>query len=433
MAKKEGEPPVPPEKEGRKAVRFSARPPPRFVKGSDFNLWVQRLELYFKEADVPAEKRGEELVSLLEDDAFRIVSQLGFIGSDGVEYDAVKTCLKEQPQQPLLVQGAQSTVEELALQAQQLSQQLSKLQAGREVGENKSSPRRAIDCWNCKKTGHVRRNCPQRQERSRDGRKDRSVKYTSAVACTLTLQGMVERRPTRMLVDTGSSVTLLHERVWNHIAGGKKLNASQCPVMAVNGESLSLCGQTKVDLMVGRHIRSHTVLVVQGMTQECLLGTDFLEQYQCVIDVRGRTMTIEGETIPLDRMSGRCMATCHVFVQETTVIPPYHEVRVQVQLEDENTNGDYVGLFQSETEMSTHHGLLFACSVSPVHNGKAVVQLVNPSSVPATLHSQEKVGQMSSLMEELDGVNMVEPALCKINGLSDAVFYKAYFLVLEFH
>ncbi|KAL5501942.1 hypothetical protein EMCRGX_G008625 [Ephydatia muelleri] len=51
---------------------------------------------YFKEADVPAEKRGEELVSLLEDDAFRIVSQLGFIGSDEVEYDAVTTCLKEQ-------------------------------------------------------------------------------------------------------------------------------------------------------------------------------------------------------------------------------------------------------------------------------------------------------------------------------------------------
>ena len=51
-----------------------------------------------------------------------------------------------------------------------------------------------------------------------------------------------------MLVDTGSSVTLLHERVWNDIAGGKKLNASQCPVMAVNGESLSLCGQTRLTL-----------------------------------------------------------------------------------------------------------------------------------------------------------------------------------------
>ena len=202
---------------------------------------------------------------------------------------------------------------------------------------------------------------PQRQERSSDGRKDRSVKYASAMACTLTLQGMVNRQPTCMLV-CRSSGTLLHERVWNDSACAKKLNTSQCPVMTVNGESLSLCGQTKVDLKVGRCVRSHTILVVQGVTQEYLQGTDFLEQYQCVIDVRGKggTMIMEGETIQLDRMSGRCMATCHVFVQETTVIPPYHEVRLQVQLEDENTNGDYVELIQPETEMSTHHGLRFA-------------------------------------------------------------------------
>ena len=44
------------------------------------------------------------------------------------------------------------------------------------------------------------------------------MKYTSAVACTLILQGMVGGRPTRMLVDTGSSVTLVHEKVWNDIS-----------------------------------------------------------------------------------------------------------------------------------------------------------------------------------------------------------------------
>ena len=115
---------------------------------------------------------------------------------------------------------------------------------------------------------------PQWQERyssTSNGRKDRSVKYyLSAVAYMLKMQGMVERRPTRTLVDTGSSVTctLLHERVWNDIACGKKFKASQCPVMAVNGESLSLCGQTNVDLMMGKHVRCHTVLIVQGITME---------------------------------------------------------------------------------------------------------------------------------------------------------------------
>ena len=38
-------------------------------------------------------KEGQELVSLLEDDAFRIVSQMGLLCADTVEYAAVKTCL----------------------------------------------------------------------------------------------------------------------------------------------------------------------------------------------------------------------------------------------------------------------------------------------------------------------------------------------------
>ena len=54
------------------------RPPAWFCKGvHDFTLWIQRVELYLKEANVPDEKKGQELVSLLEDDAFRIVSQMG--------------------------------------------------------------------------------------------------------------------------------------------------------------------------------------------------------------------------------------------------------------------------------------------------------------------------------------------------------------------
>ena len=72
--------------------RFSVRPPARLVAGTDFTLWIQRVELYMKEAEIPDE--GQELVSLLEDDAFRIVSQMGLLCADKVEYTAVKMCLQ---------------------------------------------------------------------------------------------------------------------------------------------------------------------------------------------------------------------------------------------------------------------------------------------------------------------------------------------------
>ena len=84
--------------------------------------------------------------------------------------------------------------------------------------------------------------------------------FTSAVACTLTLQGAVEGHPTVMLVDTGSSVRILHENIWKKAVKGKKeLKQATCPVMAVNGESLPLCGQAEVTLLVGSYSGVHKV------------------------------------------------------------------------------------------------------------------------------------------------------------------------------
>ena len=77
----------------QRATQFIVRPPTRFVTGTDFTLWIQRVELYMKEAAIPEEKKGQELISLLEDDAFRIVSQMGLLCADTVEYAAMKTCL----------------------------------------------------------------------------------------------------------------------------------------------------------------------------------------------------------------------------------------------------------------------------------------------------------------------------------------------------
>ena len=82
----------------RTVTRYSVRPPSRFVgKGADFRLWIQRVELYFREADIPRDKRGQELASLLDDEPFRIVSQMGLLRVDsGIDYAAVKECLEKQ-------------------------------------------------------------------------------------------------------------------------------------------------------------------------------------------------------------------------------------------------------------------------------------------------------------------------------------------------
>ena len=508
----------------RRVTRYSVRPPSRFAgKGADFRLWMQRVELYFMEAEVPEDKRGQELASLLDDEPFRIVSQMGLLNFySGIDYAAVKECLEKQfapsgiqlEWQRKFHTGQQGQAESLiefsarlrmlvdkaypswaaeerlelvrnqfihgilssSIQLKLLQEQVDTLEAAIELAcrlesvesalksfqtaktaagvtttldcsegagagphadsgsyqelvaqvkslsqqldtfrKGKTGPRSFRgSCWECGRPGHVRRNCPQRRrDQNTKDRGDRSVQFTSAVACTLTLRGAVEGHPTVMLVDTGSSVTILHESIWKMAVKGKKeLKQATCPVMAVTGESLPLCGQAEVNLQVGSYSGVHNVLVVRDMTQQCLLGTDFLEQCHCIINMGAKTLTIGGMKQQVPLLSGKKGTACHVAVQETTVIPPLHQVRLPVHRETDNDFlEDGMGLFEPKPVFSDDHsGLLVAHSVSRVSSqGDTVIQLMNVTSTPISVYAGERVGMLSLLQEE-NSANAVKPS-----------------------
>ena len=88
-------------------------------------------------------------------------------------------------------------------------------------------------CWNCNSRGHVRKDCPKnahgrRQLKcwecgelghaQRDCLKRRGV--VQAVSSSMMIQGEVAGRLTRMLIDTGSGVTLIREDVWRDVLKG---------------------------------------------------------------------------------------------------------------------------------------------------------------------------------------------------------------------
>ena len=108
------------------------------------------------------------------------------------------------------------------------------------------------------------------------------------------VDGQVEGRRTRLLVDTGSAVTILREDVWQEAVSGlqRRLETATQPVVAANGEELQLVGQSPVSLQVGGLRVSHTVLVARRVTQECLLGADFLSRHGCVVDLRDNVLRI---------------------------------------------------------------------------------------------------------------------------------------------
>ena len=516
-------------------VRVSARPPAKFSSTSDFTLWIQRFELYLSEANVPAGKRARELVSLLDDEPFRVVSQLGLVTTD--DYEATKEELRRQfapagnevewqyqlqtrrqrageslagfagelrmltdraypgwePKQRLemarnhFVQGVRSPTIQLALmkekpvsfekalelaQAQEAVEAAQRRLQGRQAavlsssfgaepveeaaetnalhGQTTRQPsdqlqdlarqvRQLTDtvarlsarsggdhdggraqrpwqqrgrgppvCWGCRERGHLRRNCPHRgtgQEQSRvsDGRRAKGT-LSLATDAALSVSGRIEQRETKMLVDTGSAVTIVREDAWREAVGGalqRPLGPATYPVVAANGEQLDLCGESEVTLRVGGIQANYSVLVARNITQECLLGSDFLQKFGCIIDLQSHSLSAGGKEIPLLLNGSPQAISCHVSCLATTVVPGGHRLLLPVQLPRSHDPGPAysTGLLEPRLEFMERHGVLVAHSLSRVENGQAVADILNLSPAPVTIHQHERVATFQPMEE----------------------------------
>lgn len=72
-------------------VKMSLRPA-RFSPESDLDSWLKRFEKYVKQIKIPKEQWTDELLPLLDDKPFRVVTQQGLI--DSTDYEAVISCLR---------------------------------------------------------------------------------------------------------------------------------------------------------------------------------------------------------------------------------------------------------------------------------------------------------------------------------------------------
>ena len=518
-----------------RVVRMSLRPPPRFGAKGDWKLWLSRFEMYATQAKIAKDSWSKELLSLLEDEPYRMVTHHGLAQTG--DYDAVCDCIqrsyaplgselewqlkvrtrvqkvgeslmefcgalrgmadkafpawpaeqlqdllrnqfiqgvlsssvqlalmKEEPKtlddalklacKHEMVETAQkhlqmlrqkevvastegessnselvtatyrrdrerSEVETLRREVQRLSEKLKGGQRGR-VDNSEEREKTGPVCWNCKSRGHVRKDCPKnahgrRQFKcwecgelghaQRDCLKRRGV--VQAVSSSMMIQGEVAGRLTRMLIDTGSGVTLIREDVWRDVLKGggygyhlKDLNH---PVVTANGQQLNLLGQVELPLHIGSIHTNFPVLVASQLTQECLIGADFLSKFNCQLDLGAGVLVAGTEALSMetDRKSRSPVGVCDVQLIEHVEVPGSSQMRILAAC-----NGGLCGvngsvLLEPNVAFMERHGLMVARSVSFVSKGskEVVVQLLNPSSFPIVLHKQEVVGTLHSLDE----------------------------------
>ena len=78
-----------------KVVRYCARPAAKFSSKADWELWIMRFDARdAEEAKIADDDRGKELLSLLDDEPFRLVYQNGLVETK--DFKAVQDCLQLQ-------------------------------------------------------------------------------------------------------------------------------------------------------------------------------------------------------------------------------------------------------------------------------------------------------------------------------------------------
>ena len=221
---------------------------------------------------------------------------------------------------------------------------------------------------------------------------------SAAVSSQLTVKGSTGGHEINILVDTGSGVTLIREEVWKQIhakALGTTLQPVLHSVVTASGEKLNLLGETNVEVTIGEVSEYHFILVAQHLTQECLLGTDFLSQYGCVVDLWRHVIIAGGKDVPLvDRSEEKDnLLVCLVSVSESVEIPASCQMRLTATVSGGRSwPASENGIVEPLAKFMNEYGLLVACSLSPVISGHITIQVLNPSPAPVMVSKNVSVG-----------------------------------------
>ncbi|KAL5516105.1 hypothetical protein EMCRGX_G001376 [Ephydatia muelleri] len=175
----------------------------------------------------------------------------------------------------------------------------------------------------------------RRPERERDEKASDGQRSPRSVTCwNCGRRGHLGQGTASLIVDTGAGITLLRRDVWKGDLNGKLLPWYGCKLVGANGGTLNVVGMVRaMQLGLGGKMFAVDTVIVESLTSEGILGLDFLEKYECIIDAANGVLTLgdSGLHIQLQKAT-RSKSTepalpVHVCLDDTIVIPPRSEIR----------------------------------------------------------------------------------------------------------
>jgi len=222
--------------------------------------------------------------------------------------------------------------------------------------------------------------------------------------------GKVNGVPTLLLVDTGSAVTIIHRRLWEQGQASTLQKVDGGPIVAANGQSLSILGQVKSHILLAGGEFIHDVLVADDVSQDCLLGADFLTAHGFIIDFNSRMLCKGDLSAPLVTSHNPTREVCRVSIGEPVVVRAGEERVFFAKVDGISHSFPAAGVLEPKEGFEVRHQLLLARVVAVPDNGVVPLRVANLSTEVVTLHRGTTIGKFYPL----SGTSVGDAEYCEL-------------------
>jgi hypothetical protein len=155
-------------------------------------------------------------------------------------------------------------------------------------------------CYTCGTPGHYARDCARSPFQPlaatighATSKKDVNESFSSVYSSSLYVCGTIKGKPMRLMIDTGASRTFVSSRTLQAIYF-KQFNgqADERVFLADGRTSIVVGGEVNVPIQFGKTTVIIRASVVKDLCADYILGMDFIEKYQMIINMQYRTISI---------------------------------------------------------------------------------------------------------------------------------------------
>lgn len=239
---------------------------------------------------------------------------------------------------------------------------------------------------------------------------------------TAYIRGIVEGTDMHILLDTGSSISCISESVRMSLPSlnRRPLKKNLILSKSVTGHSLDTLGTVNIALQLGSLNLQHEVQVIRNVGQTILLGWDFLQQHNAVLDLGIGICRLHSHNLPLLCTTELIPGSCSALVAECTTVPPYCEMHCAVKLIPPTANlctpAEYNGLL--EPYQMDLDGIAVARTLARVNEGFTVARVMNPTNSPIVLQPGMQLGQFTPITDDdisPDDICPDTPSVCQVS------------------